>query len=150
MFRNGWSAAAYTLALVSTVTGGCLLVSWLSPVGITRNTVVMLAFPAAGAALTGVLTWRIHGRRGRRPPLGFDGFLDSIPRTAWIVFATGHGVVLGALLALAWQAPFTPVMLGFGAVAGVAGAFLPELRERHKRTVGRFVEKGPVRDRLGP
>ena len=126
MIRSGLSAAVYTLMLVSVVVGGGTLIAWLSPVGITDSVVMLLAFQGAGAALLGVLVWRVQ-RRSPNPR--FEVFLDSVPRVGWIVFAGGHGVLLGTVLALAWQAPFMPLMLAFGAVAAVGGAFLPKLRK---------------------
>ena len=126
MIRSGKAAAAYTLMLVSVVVGGGTFIAWLSPVGFTDSVVMLLAFQGAGAVLLGVLVWRVE-QRNPRP--SFEVFLDSVPRVVWMVFAGGHGVLLGTVLALAWQAPFTPLMLGFGAVAAVAGAFLPELRK---------------------
>ena len=125
MLRSGLSAAVYTLALVSVVVGGGTLIAWLSPVGITDSVVMLLVIQGAGAAMLGVLVWRTQQRD---PSPRFEVFLDLVPRTVWMGFAGGHGVLLGAVLALAWQEPFMPLMLGFGAVAAVAGAFLPKLR----------------------
>ena len=126
MLRNGLSATVYTLTLVSVVVGGGTLIAWLSPVGITSSVIMLVAIHGAGAALLGVLGWRIHQRD---PNPRFETFLDSVPRAVWMVFAGGHGVLLGTVLALAWQAPVRPLMLGFGAVAAVAGAFVPKLRK---------------------
>ncbi len=126
MIRSGLSAAVYSLTLVSVVVGRGTFIARLSPVGITDSIVMLLAFQGAGAALLGALVWRTHQRN---PSPRFKVFLDSVPRVGWMVFAGGHGVVLGTVLALAWQAPFMPLMLGFGAVAAVAGACLPELRK---------------------
>ena len=124
--RTGLQAVAYTLVLLVGIVGGGLFIAWLSPFELTDPVVVRKLVPGGlTAVLIGVGTWRIQQRN---PKPSLDMFLDSVPRAAWMVFAGGHGVVLGTVLALLWQAPFMPMMLGFGAVAALAGAFLPKLR----------------------
>ena len=132
MFK-GWTVKefmVYVFIPVTVIVGGGWVIAWLSPVGIKQYAYIQLPLFGIGFSIVGVVT-RNWSHRNHHSD--FDLFLDSIPRWAWALFAGGHGVILGLLLGLAWQAPFLPLMLGVGVVAAAGGACLPALRKNRKK-----------------
>lgn len=105
--------------------GLIFLLSWLSPAGVTEETYYEMTLWGVGYIPLGVVL-RIADRRRATEgsAVALTTFIRAVPVWLWVLFAAGHGVVLGVLLALAFQTDFTVMMIGGAVVAAPAGLLL--------------------------
>ena len=129
---SGWTVrqfAVYVLPLLVFNTGIYALIGWLSPGGADALDKSHMAMWGGAGGITGVMARYVHVKHPPSPEL--SDFQDTVPRAGWIAFGAFHGVLVGLMLGLAWQLPgflFLLLVLGFGALMAVFGAFLPKLR----------------------
>lgn len=115
-----------------------LLLSWLSPMGVTEETYYEMTLWGVGYIPLGVVLRIADRRRAAEGSVVVLTALQAIPVWLWVLFAAGHGVILGALLALALQMDFTLMMIGGAVVAAPVGLFL------HKGLPGRTENRNDI------
>ncbi len=114
-----------------------LLLSWLSPMGVTEETYYEMALWGVGYIPLGVVLRIADRRRAAEGSVVVLTALQAVPVWLWVLFAAGHGVILGVLLALALQMDFTLMMIGGAVVAAPAGLLLHKgLAERTEHRNG--------------
>lgn len=114
---TGWSVRDVKYLVPSFLIAGLiLLVSSLSPQGVTDGTFYEMAWWGIGYIPLGLILRVIdRHRNGRRNGAADWTPVRAIPAWAWALFAACNGVVIGTVLALALQMDFVVMMAG-GAV----------------------------------
>ena len=123
---TGWTTREVLTVFVpvSVLIGFIWLGAALSPTGINGYTYFQTVLWGAGFSVNGVILRVIYRRRGSQSPQPLNVVLRTVPGWVFCIFTAGHGVLLGALLAIPWQFDAGLMMLAGALLAAPMGVLL--------------------------
>ena len=124
---TGWVVREFMVYIfwpVAVFSGLVVFVSLLSPTGVTVETLWDIVMWGGGLTAMGVGSRWVHRRRTAEGDGVVSMVISSVPVWVWVLFAAGHGVFLGGILALPLEADFTVMMFGGGVLCAPLGFIL--------------------------